>query len=469
MKVIYIMADSLRRDHVGAYGSPPWGDIHTPNINRFAQSSAVFDRAYIGSFPTVPNRRDTLLGRGDMGLPFNRWKALEPEEVTFPRYLSDQSIPSMLITDTANNVMGNVNLFRDYTAWACNRGQEGDPMWLDDTVPLVHPVPKHLIRYGDRMWRQVLMNRAHRKVETDWFAPGTYQMAINWLEVNYRRENFFLWIDTFDPHEPWDPPQHYIDMYDPNFDGRIFDAPSYGVRKKMGITDRELTHIRARYAGEVTMVDTWFGHLITKLSNLGILDDTAVIFAADHGTCFDGPGDQGMLHKIPTYGADGMFVSGGNPPKKPFQDIPLSENVARIPLLIRLPGMTAQRRINAIVQPWDITATILDLYGIAPPDTIIGKSLVRLLKGDTDSSSEHRSSAVLGTNQLAQATDGQWSYSIWQGKNTPALFNLHEDPEKSRNVADKYPDISKGMFDTIAGFMRRQGISEEFISQYNTG
>ena len=85
MKVIYMMADTFRRDHVGAYGNA-W--IRTPNLDRLAARSAVFDNAYIGSFPTVPNRRDTLLGRGDLGLPFNRWKGFERSEVTLPERLA---------------------------------------------------------------------------------------------------------------------------------------------------------------------------------------------------------------------------------------------------------------------------------------------------------------------------------------------------------------------------------------------
>jgi arylsulfatase A-like enzyme len=196
----------------------------------------------------VPNRRDTLLGRGDLGLPFNRWKALESEEVTLPERLAQAGIPSMLITDTQNNVTRGLNLYKGYTAWYLNRGQEADPCWLDANVPLEFPVPPELIRYPAEGWHQILINRAHRRVETDWFAPGTYSAAIQWLERNYRRESFFLWVDTFDPHEPWDPPQHYIDLYDPGYEGRVFEAPTYGLRRKMGITDREMQHLRARYS-----------------------------------------------------------------------------------------------------------------------------------------------------------------------------------------------------------------------------
>jgi len=347
MKVIHVMADSMRRDHVGAYGHPPWGPIHTPNLDKFAETAAVFDNAYIGSFPTVPNRRDTHLGHGDKGLPFNRWRQVDDDEVMFPALLRKKGVPSMLITDTMNNVTGGRNIQRDYTAWAFNRGQEGENCWLDDTVETEWPVPREMIRYNEERWRQILVNRAYREQETDWFAPGTYSMALDWLEKNYGRKDFFLWIDTFDPHEPWDPPQYYIDKYDRDYKGRVFDAPSYGIRKEMGITDRELKHIRARYAGEVTMVDTWFGHLMAKLEILGIADDTIVIFTADHGTNFDGPGDVGFIQKIPAADSDGFLVAPGRTRRPPMRHFPLSQNVARVPLMVRWPGLKKQKRIKA--------------------------------------------------------------------------------------------------------------------------
>ena len=129
MKVIYLMADTFRRDHLGAYGNR-W--IRTPNLDRLAAQSALFENAHIGSFPTVPNRRDTLLGRGDIGLPFNRWKGFERDEVTLPQRLAEKKIPSMWISDTQNNVTHGINMNKGYTAWALNRGQEAYPIcWLN--------------------------------------------------------------------------------------------------------------------------------------------------------------------------------------------------------------------------------------------------------------------------------------------------------------------------------------------------
>ena len=460
MKVIYMIADTFRRDHLGAYGNE-W--IHTPNLDKFASESALFENAYIGSFPTVPNRRDTLLGRGDIGLPFNRWKTLERQEVTLPERLSEKDIPSMLITDTQNNVTRGINLYKGYTAWYLNRGQEADPYWLDANVPLEWPVPHELIRYTARTWHQVLINRAHRQVETDWFAPGTYSTAIRWLERNYKRENFFLWIDTFDPHEPWDPPQHYVDMYDPGYQGRIFEAPTYGLRKMMGITDREIQHIRARYAGEATMVDTWVGQFLATVERLGIMDETMIVFTTDHGTMFDTPGDNGLLCKPNTVGADGMVMSAGRPMKQPIQYFPIFQNVARIPLMARLPGMNEGKRIKAIVQPWDMTATILDAFGIPKPSELIGESLLPLIRGE----SEHiRDTAICGTNMLAQAMTGRWVYTVWRGQREPSLIDLDADPLAETNVINDHADVAKSLHGKITQFMQRQNISAEFIASF---
>jgi len=458
MKVIYIMADSFRRDHLGAYGND-W--IHTPNLDRFASESAVFDNAYIGSFPTVPNRRDTLLGRGDIGLPFNRWKGFERQEVTLTERLSEKNIPSMWIGDTQNNVSRGINIYKGYTAWYLNRGQEADPYWLDFNVPLEWPVPRELIRYTERTWHQVLINRAHRKVETDWFAPGTYSTAIKWLERNYKRENFFLWVDTFDPHEPWDPPQHYVDMYDPDYQGRVFEAPTYGLRKMMGITDREIQHIRARYAGEVTMVDTWLGHLMGTIDRLGIAEETLVVFTSDHGTMFDTPGDNGLLCKPNTVGADGMLMSAGRPMKEPVRYFPIFQNVARIPLMVRLPGMSEGKRIEGIVQPWDMTTTILDAFGIQKPSELIGDSLLPLIRGERPS---NRDVAICGTNMLAQAMTGRWIYTVWRGQRGPSLIDLDADPLAETNVINDYPDVAKSLHEKVIQFMNRQNIGEDFIA-----
>lgn len=459
MKVILILADTLRRDHLGLHGNR-W--IHTPNLDRFAQEATVFEHAHIGSFPTVPTRRDIFLGLGDRGVPFNRWKRVEHDEVTLGERLGARRLPSMMVTDVQNTVTGGINLDKGFTAWTCNRGQEGDPCWMDDQVPLELPVPAELIRYTPEWWHQVLVNRAHRRAEEDWFAPGTYRLAIQWLQRNYTRRDFFLYIDTFDPHEPWDPPAWYERLYDPDFGGRRFDAPTYGRIKSLGITPRELRNIRARYAGEVTMVDAAFGRLLAALEALGIYDETLLIFTSDHGTCFGYPGDNGTLCKSNVLGADGLFMSAGRPPVEPWQYLPHYAAVCRIPLLIHQPGQRQGKRVAAITQPWDLQPTILDAFGMATPPELWGRSLLPLARGE---GKPHRAAAVLGNHAHAQVMTPQWMYAVWRGQRSPLLFDLKADPEQKRNVYSRHPQVVAKLHRHLAAYLKRQGM-EEMMAEY---
>ncbi len=471
MKVIYCIADTLRRDHVSVYGDAPWGKIHTPNLAKFAHTAAVFDNAFIGSFPTGPNRRDTAMGRTQDGCAFNPWVPLADSEDTFPRLLGETRVPSMLITDTQNTVLGGkVNLQRDFTAWVCNRGQEGDGCWLDAGAAMDIGVPIELTRYDATRWEKILVNRAHRRVETDWFAPGTYSLAIEWLERNYKRDDFFLWIDTFDPHEPWDPPQHYIDRYDPGYKGRVFEAPPGGFRRVMGITRRELKHTRARYAGEVTMVDAWFGRMLAKLEALGILDETLIIFTSDHGTPLAGPGDFDLMRKPAIIGPDGLVAAAGKNAPGQQTYLPLAIHTVRIPLIIRPPGMRKQRRIKAYAQPWDNTATMLDAFGIPKPSNMIGRSLLPFVAGQSrgqEASPFPRDAAFCGLGPIAQAMTERWMYTCWAGQRGPALYDLRNDPGCTKNVVAGQPDAARRMHKKLAAFLRGQGVGEDHIERYD--
>ncbi len=454
VKVILIYADSLRRDHLGAYGNK-W--IHTPNLDRLAGVSSVFEHAYIGSFPTVPTRRDVLLGLGDKQVPFNRWKGIDPDETTLAQRLAEKKVPSMMVTDVQNTVTRGINMDKGFSAWSVNRGQEGDPCWLDDGVPLEFPVEHRLIRYTAERWQQILTNRAHRRVEDDWFAPHTYSMAIEWLERNHTRDDFFLYIDTFDPHEPWDPPQWYEDMYDAGFKGRRLDAPTYGLVRKLGYTKREVQNVRARYAGEVTMVDASMGRLLATLERLGIEDETLLIFTSDHGIYLDYPGDNGMICKANTLGDDGAIMAAGEPPKQPLHYYPHWTGVCRIPLIVRMPGQGKGQRVRAITQPWDLTATVLDAFGIAKAPELWGESLLPIVRGERR---KNRDAAVLGNNAHAQVMTPQWMYAAWRGQRPKVLHDLKSDPDQVRDVAASNPDVVKRLHKKVIAHLRRQQLGD---------
>jgi arylsulfatase A-like enzyme len=130
---------------------------------------------------------------------------------------------------------------------------------------------------------------------------------------------FLLYVDFFDPHEPWDPPRWFIDALDPGYSGEEVIYPVYGPSNYLTLD--ELEHIRALYAAEALLVDKWINRLIEKIEELGLFEDTAIIFTSDHGFYL---GEHGLVGK--------SIIVGG------YQGYaPLYEEVAHIPLIIKLP------------------------------------------------------------------------------------------------------------------------------------
>ncbi len=452
MKAIFILSDSFRRDHIGAYGNA-W--IHTPNLDRLAGMSHVFDRMYAGSFPTGPNRRDIHVGMGQApGTPFNSWKNIEPEEVTLAQRLGEGGVHTQMITDVANCTTGGRNMHKGFDAWVVNRGQEGDPYFSDDSASFEYPLPPELIRYNEAGLRRVLMNRARRWFEEDYFAPRTFKMACEWLERNWRREDFLLWLEVFDPHEPWDTPPWYIDRYDPGYEGRVFEFPPYGYYRKMGITDREIRHTQARYAGEVSMVDHAVGRLLAALDRLGLLEETAIVFTSDHGIYAGHEGDAGCVGK-PWLVCDekAWLVSGDFGLHNPTF-LPLRTGTMRIPLFVRLPGQTDQVRHEGIVQPWDLHPTVLELFGLESPEDLQGESLMPAVQGGPLPEREYAFNCCLHSGAgTKQAMSRDWIYTCWPDNDQqPHLIDLKGDPAQARNTAGERPDVCRRMHEALAEF-----------------
>ena len=86
---------------------------------------------------------------------------------------------------------------------------------------------------------------------------------MEWLEENYLYEPFLLWVDFFDPHEPWDPPEYMVRKYDPDYTGTPMLHPNYG--KADDYTPEELRNLRAHYCAESELVDRWVGRIIENL------------------------------------------------------------------------------------------------------------------------------------------------------------------------------------------------------------
>ena len=442
MNIIIVMSDTLRFDHVGYYGND-W--IKTPNLDAFASKCMAFNNAYQASFPTIPTRTDMFTGK--YTFPFRGWTPLPENEIILSEELGKLGYVSMLICDTPHLVRDGHRFDRGFSAWDWIRGQEGDRSITDD-VKVELPCAPEKIRGPERMRQNHYKHRTvHWKTERDTFVARTMQRACDWLERNYTHEKFFLYIDTFDPHEPWDPPQYYVDMYDPGYKGDVVDHPVYDYCDYL--TDAEIKHTRAHYAGEVTLVDTWVGQLLKKIEDLGLYENTAIMFISDHG------------HYIGDHGRIGKSGSG---PDGPW---PFYQEVAHIPFMMRMPGGETGRS-DFLMQPVDVMKTALEVSGAPVPEGVQGQSLVPILRGEPV---EDRLVAVTSANLAdspkkgicSSITDGKWTLH-YRGPDYPAeLYHLTQDPREKNNLYASKKSEAERLHAAYLELLKTAGTSQRRI------
>ena len=348
MNVVLIVIDTLRYDHIRANANPA---VETPNLDELTARSWAFDRAYAASYPTIPHRTDAITGR--YGAPFHAWKPLDCDVLTLPRALADHGYCTQLIHDTPHLVNGGHNFDFPFHAWTFCRGAEVDRPWIDALPgfpdnwapdPLFDAYPYDDTPLHNNTAAYVYANRKRRRPE-DWNCAKLFRTAAQFLRDNATRHNFFLWLDCFDPHEPWDAPPEFVLKHDhtPGFDGRL-DPRSLlpNVRNDPGLPEPAKARIRAFYAAKVSWVDHWLGHFLHTLGQTGLADDTAILLTADHGT---------------NLGERGRFGKGH----------PVRQQEAHVPFIVHHPGGGAGRS-DIIVQPQDIFATVMGLAGLPAPD-----------------------------------------------------------------------------------------------------
>ena len=121
-------------------------------------------------------------------------------------------------------------------------------------------------------------NRNRKKPE-DWNCAKLFRSAAQFLQDNAQRENFFLWVDCFDPHEPWDAPLEFMKKYDarPDYDGRVDPRSLFGGRNDKDLPDEAKEHIKAQYPAKLTWMDHCFGQFLDALESTGLDRNTAVI------------------------------------------------------------------------------------------------------------------------------------------------------------------------------------------------
>ncbi|MFN2201387.1 MAG: sulfatase, partial [Caldilineaceae bacterium] len=435
VNIIGIMLDSFRQDHIGFYhgGRPAFEAVpacKTPNLDAFAQECIVFDNAYPEALPTIPVR--TQLFTGQATLPFRPWQPLAQEDISIADILRAEGYVCGLISDCYHYRAPGMNFHRGFHAYRWIRGQEYDP-WTSH--PTRRNVDDYVNDHYDAVWRgrvaQFLANTDDFATEDDWFAAKVVDDAVDWLARNRTHPRVLAWIDSFDPHEPWDPPPRFDAYTDPAYGGKRLILPMGGLMQSWA-TKQEIRHIRGLYAGETAFVDHCLGRLFQALKDLGYYDDSVIVLLADHG------------HPL---GDHDKFLKGEDR---------LYNELLKVPFMIRLPGGEGARRTRAIVQFHDLLPTLFDLTGMANSTTAMhGRSFLPVLRGDTDS---HRQAVVTGYHEgIHRCTrDRTWSLIQCPPGEQDELYNLVEDPRERTNVIEQYPEEARRLSRAFGIYYRLQ-------------
>jgi arylsulfatase A-like enzyme len=427
MNAILIVLDSLRKDHVGCYGNN-W--ISTPALDALAKESVMFTRAYPESLPTLPFRRSLYTGcrvfpfaghiahKGDFVAMSPGWGPMREDRDALAELLQMRYYRTALISDCYHQFKPSMNFHRGFAQWQWIRGQESDPYKLGPSIPketLEKYMPINLRNpfQIQRVMKQYLKNIQDRKSEEDHFGPQVFRAATDWINDNSGDGHFFLTIESFDPHEPWDPPEEYVRMYDKG------EAPERDVITSLygpadQLTEAELRRLRANYAGEVTMVDHWLGVFLDTVRERGLMDNTLIAVVSDHGHCV---GEHNLVSK---------------------QGHPLCSEVADLVLLMRFPnGAGAGETCESFVYNHDIAPTILNYLGVSGSGKMTGTDVLPLVEGGPPLY-DH---VTVGYGPFVMVRDEEYWYNAYLWGELARLYHVTDDPGLEKDIASDNPDI----------------------------
>jgi arylsulfatase A-like enzyme len=421
--IIFIITDQQRADTLGATGCD-W--MITPTLDQLAEDAVVFDNAYCAAATCISSRCALFTGmyaHNTGTYSFDRWE----HHRTWLHDFRDAgyyiaNIGKMHHRDAQmafheRYIVENKSSKLKYDQWNRFLWQSG----LD--------VPKRVDT--EENWADQL-NAVEwvygEKTHSDVF---TGNMAVNFIERWDKRAPLFLEIGFPGPHEPYDPPPRFLEMYqDKTPPTRVFEPeelaakPPEQIRFKKffetspnenridfsNATDEDIARMRRHYYANVTAIDEKIGQIFAALEAKGMLENSIIVFTSDHG---DNLGDHNLPYKWFMY-----------------------DTITRIPLLIRTPKTTG-RIDKELFSQIDIGPTLLELAGIPIPSRLDGQSRVaRIEKADT---SDTPQAVFAEENHLVMIRTQTHKLVHYIDKPYGELYDLVSDPDELHNNYDS-PD-----------------------------
>jgi len=432
--ILFIMTDQHNVHALGCYGSR---EVKTPNMDRLAREGALFEQAFCQTGQCCPARHSIWTGRyaRTHGLYYNG-QLENIKEDTIGDILQRKGYKTATIGKHHMNmdVMPDKHGFDvvidlpEYRAFLQSAGKAGQDSKGDFLPENVHP--------GRSRVGPCRADNDHHKAGY-WAAR-----AIDFMRENNERP-FCLWLSFYGPHTPITPSEPWASMYDP---ARVTLPPNHtydydyntpglkGTQEKSGTFGEDLHRkTLAYYYGLVSQIDYNFGRVLDELDRLGLANNTAVVYTADHGEMMS-------EHGAWTKGRQGYDAT------------------VRVPLILRCPGVIPQGvRRKEPACSIDLLPTLLELTHQPIPPNVQGKSLVAPAKGKSSIWRDTIFSEIgasLG-NQTVIARTAQAKYVVYRQDGKVAyeqLFDLDRDPWEMKNEIrnPKYQRMLTIMRDKLA-------------------
>lgn len=248
------------------------------------------------------------------------------------------------------------------------------------------------------------------------------EYACRFLESVSTETPWHYYVSFVGPHSPWDAPREYLDLYQGAEMPEAIRVPEQKERFKREDLELSMRH----YAAMTTLIDDYVGKMTDVLKRRGLFYNTVIIFCSDHGEML---GDHGRFAKNQLY-----------------------ESSVRIPLIISGAGIKARGKNEALVELYDLAPTCLDIALAEPLTRMTAKSLMPVLKGQTDSV---RSIQISERKKDRMVFDGRFKAIVDYNGNPVALFDLTSDPRELKNIVRKEKtralELARALMKQLAG------------------
>ena len=430
--ILLLMTDQQRWDAMGCSGN--W--VKTPNLDRIASEGVQFTNCVTTSPVCIPTRLSLATGLypHNTGVWNNMQHTMLAETPTWMQTVRDAGYRTSLFGKTHLHPHGGDLREREDLMNAYG---------LDDVNEIGGPrASAKVLSHMTALWEEKGLWGAYRADYRERFSTKPYlvrpstlglenyadvyvgQQAKQYLQNYDRQEPWCCWVSFGGPHEPWDTPEPYASMYDPETMPPVIPRPPTGERPQ-GHLDRlmrrmnptfepgEIGRLRANYAGNVTLIDAQIGEILDAIAARGELENTVIVHTSDHGEM---NGDYGLIYKS-------NFLNGA----------------VRIPLLLRTPDSTNAGSICDSPVEWiDIGPTLVELAGGELEYRQFGESLCPVL---TQPEATHRDFAISEIENEIMLLNQEWKAALNANGEVYLLFDVQNDPNETQNLAGR-PEVA---------------------------